>query len=95
MTLVIAGGNARALSQLIVYLPIVMNGIEETPFPTNSPPTTEPPPNCDTSYPTVCIPPPPPDLDCPNIPYRNFPVLPPDPYGFEGDKDGIGCETKT
>ena len=50
-------------------------------------------PNCDPSYPTVCIPSPPPDLDCGEIPYRNFLVLPPDPHRFDGDKDGIGCET--
>jgi hypothetical protein len=49
--------------------------------------------NCDPSYPTVCIPPPPPDLDCGDIPYRNFTVLPPDPHGFDGDHDGVGCET--
>lgn len=49
---------------------------------------------CDPSYPTVCIPPPPPDLDCKDIPYRNFKVLPPDPHGFDGDGDGIGCEDK-
>jgi predicted nucleic acid-binding Zn ribbon protein len=48
---------------------------------------------CDPSYPTVCIPPPPPDLDCKDIPYRNFVVLPPDPHHFDGDHDGIGCET--
>jgi len=47
---------------------------------------------CDPSYPTVCIPPPPPDLDCADIPYRNFKVLPPDPHHFDGDHDGIGCE---
>jgi micrococcal nuclease len=49
-------------------------------------------PNCDTSYPTVCIPPPPPDLDCADIPYRQFPVVPPDDHHFDGDHDGIGCE---
>jgi micrococcal nuclease len=48
--------------------------------------------NCDPSYPTVCIPPPPPDLDCADIAYRNFKVLPPDPHRFDGDHDGIGCE---
>jgi hypothetical protein len=48
--------------------------------------------NCDPSYPTVCIPPPPPDLDCKDIPYRNFTVLPPDPHHFDTDHDGIGCE---
>jgi micrococcal nuclease len=48
--------------------------------------------NCDPAYPTVCIPPPPPDLDCGDIPYRRFPVLPPDPHHFDGDHDGVGCE---
>ncbi len=47
---------------------------------------------CDPSYPDVCIPSPPPDLDCADIPYRRFRVLPPDPHRFDGDKDGIGCE---
>lgn len=49
--------------------------------------------NCHASYPTVCIPPPPPDLSCSDIPYRRFPVLPPDPHGFDGNKDGIGCQS--
>lgn len=49
--------------------------------------------NCDPSYPTVCIPPYPPDLNCGDIPYRRFTVLPPDPHGFDGDHDGIGCES--
>jgi len=48
--------------------------------------------SCDPSYPTVCIPPPPPDLDCADIPYRDFPVLPPDPHHFDGDHNGFGCE---
>lgn len=47
---------------------------------------------CAPSYPDVCIPPPPPDLDCKDIPYRRFRVLPPDPHRFDGDGDGIGCE---
>ena len=38
-------------------------------------------------------PPPPPDLDCGDIPYRNFRVSPPDPHGFDTDHDGIGCES--
>jgi len=47
--------------------------------------------NCDPSYPTVCIPPYPPDLDCGQIPFRRFQVLPPDPHRFDSDRDGIGC----
>lgn len=48
--------------------------------------------NCDPSYPDVCIPSPPPDLDCGDIPYRHFRVLPPDPHNFDGNHDGEGCE---
>lgn len=51
-----------------------------------------PPADCDPAYPGVCIPSPPPDLDCADIPHRNFRVLPPDPHRFDGDGDGIGCE---
>ena len=48
---------------------------------------------CDSSYPTVCIPPKPPDLNCGDISHRRFKVLQPDPHGFDGDKDGVGCES--
>ena len=50
-------------------------------------------PPCDSAYPTVCIPPPPPDLNCADIEHTDFTVLEPDPHGFDGDGDGIGCET--
>ena len=48
---------------------------------------------CDSAYPSVCIPPPTPDLNCDDIPHRSFEVLPPDPHRFDGDKDGVGCES--
>jgi len=58
---------------------------------------TSPGSNCAPSYPGVCIPPPPPDLDCKDVPYRRFAVrwdVPdPDPHHFDGDRDGVGCET--
>jgi V8-like Glu-specific endopeptidase len=57
-------------------IPIVMNNHE----------------SCDASYPDFCIPPPPPYLSCGDIEGKNFTVLPPDPHGFDGDRDGIGCE---
>lgn len=48
---------------------------------------------CDPGYSTVCIKPPPPDLDCKDVPYRNFVVRRPDPHHFSGkDDDGRGCE---
>lgn len=47
---------------------------------------------CDSAYPTVCIAPFPPDLNCEDVPYKNFVVLQPDPHNFDKDKNGIGCE---
>lgn len=74
---------------------------EATPTPVPSPPRApspaqpaQPARRCDPAYPDVCIPPPPPDLDCNDIPYRRFRVLPPDPHGFDRDGDGIGCESR-
>ena len=49
--------------------------------------------SCDPSYPDVCISPYPPDLNCGDIPYKNFKVVGSDPHGFDGDNDGIGCES--
>jgi len=76
--------------------------VEPTQAPA-APPTAEPTPppapppaqgNCDPSYPTVCIPPAPPNLNCGDITFRRFTVLPPDPHGFDGnDNDGLGCES--
>jgi hypothetical protein len=56
-------------------------------------PTAAPSGDCDPSYPDVCIPSPPPDLDCGDIPYRRFTVIGDDPHRFDGDDDGIGCES--
>lgn len=71
-----------------------------TPLPVQPTPTTAPPPapqpqaqNCDPSYPTLCLPPNSPDLDCGDIKDRRFQVLPPDPHRFDGDRDGVGCES--
>jgi hypothetical protein len=67
------------------------------PPPPGPPPPPPPGGNCAPSYPDECIRPPPPDLNCGDIPYRNFRVLwnvaDPDPHHFDGDRDGIGCET--
>jgi micrococcal nuclease len=64
-----------------------------TPTPAASSVPATPAADCDASYPAVCIPPYPPDLDCGDIPDRRFEVVPPDPHGFDGDSDGIGCES--
>jgi len=62
------------------------------PAPPAASPTAPGDGNCDPSYPSVCIPSPPPDLDCAEIPHRNFPVIGADPHRFDGDNDGLGCE---
>ena len=49
--------------------------------------------HCDPSYPGVCIPRPPPDLDCGDISLRRFRVIGPDPHRFDVDGDGLGCES--
>lgn len=49
-------------------------------------------PGCDPAYPDVCIPSPPPDLDCRQVSFQSFRVLPPDPHNFDGNFDGVGCE---
>jgi micrococcal nuclease len=72
------------------------------PLPTTPPRAPDPVPlptqppasgNCHPSYPTVCIPPPPPDLDCKDIPHKRFQVVGDDPHNFDRDGDGIGCES--
>ena len=47
---------------------------------------------CEPAYPDFCVPPAPPDLDCGDIPGRRFTVLAPDPHGFDGDGNGVGCQ---
>ena len=50
---------------------------------------------CDPSYPDLCIPPPPPDLDCRYVydrGFRHITVLPPDPHNLDGNHDGVACE---
>jgi len=65
----------------------------EEPLETTTPSTQTQQSSCDPSYPDFCIPPPPPDLDCGDIPQKRFTVYQPDPHRFDGDKDGIGCES--
>ena len=91
---------AHAQGEQDVYLPLIIRGgdaqVTPTATPEPPPPATPEPtatPNCHPSYPTVCIPPPPPDLNCNDIPYNDFTVLPPDPHDFDRDNDGIGCES--
>jgi hypothetical protein len=59
--------------------------------PPTQPPTTQPPALCSSSYPDVCIPPGPPDLNCGDIPFKDIRVVAPDEHNLDGNNDGIGC----
>ena len=74
-----AGAGSSAAEGSAVFVPFVAGGHQ--------------PGECEPSYPTICLPPPPPDLDCPEIPYTDFLVVPPDAHGLDRDEDGIGCES--
>jgi micrococcal nuclease len=73
----------------------------DDPGPTETPAPTAPigftGGQCEPSYPDICIPIGTPDLDCGDITARRFRVLwdvpNPDPHGFDGERDGIGCES--
>ena len=67
-------------------------GLAPPIVPPGATPGAAQPSDCDPSYPSVCIPSPPPDLNCGDIQHRRFTVLPPDPHRFDGDRDGVGCE---
>ncbi|MSO58486.1 MAG: hypothetical protein EXQ77_05535, partial [Thermoleophilia bacterium] len=50
---------------------------------------------CDPSYVGVCIPPPPPDLDCSDFKKQGFSritVVGADPHRLDGDHDGVACK---
>ncbi len=69
----------------------------EAPPPPPSSTFAIPPPatyGCESSYPDICLPHPLDEhtLECRHIPFRDFRVLAPDPYAFDQDGDGIGCE---
>jgi hypothetical protein len=71
----------------------ILEANPELDSPLRPTPTPYAPENCDRqSYPDVCIPRYPPDLDCNHVQFKRFRVLPPDPHGFDRDRDGIGCE---
>lgn len=48
--------------------------------------------SCHPGYADVCIPPPPPDLDCRDIPARRIRVVGSDPHRLDGNHDGVACE---
>lgn len=68
-----------------------------TPPPAVIQPLVPPAATCEPSYPGICIAIGSADLDCGDIAWRQFAVVwnvpSPDPHRFDGDADGIGCES--
>lgn len=90
----LAPATSPATAPATVPAPKTTRTTAKPPPPPRPTTTTTRAQSCHPSYPTVCIPPGPPDLDCGDIPYRRFTVLPPDPHRLDGsDNDGIGCES--
>ena len=73
--------------------PTLSNPSTSTIPPKTSTPPSDEQDNCDSSYPDFCIPPPPPNLNCPDISQKRFTVSGSDAHGFDRDNDGIGCES--
>ena len=83
-------GDGRALDAAASWSALRPLDVALLPFVVGAPSRE----NCEPAYPTVCLPPPPPDLDCPEVlPLVNFPALPADPHHLDADKDGIACES--
>ncbi|HEY5423922.1 MAG TPA: thermonuclease family protein [Ilumatobacteraceae bacterium] len=85
---------AKRVAPLPIAAPVV---VPSAPAPAPAAPTAPPAgapstSGCVPAYPTVCIPEGP-DLDCGEISFRRFVVNPPDPFRFDADHDGIGCES--
>ena len=79
----LSGNQAISAGRAAVTSPIqtgrsLRPGKESSPIPASAA-------GCEPSYPDVCIPPSPPDLDCGDVAYRRFTVYPPDPHRFDGD----------
>ncbi len=87
--------------QMAKFLHRVVAPVPAPAFPAPPPPTPKPTPaptpapgsGCSPSYPSVCIRRRLQILTAPRSHSRNFTVLSPDPHGFDGDHDGVGCET--
>ena len=94
--------GARVLPDTTVSLVVAKTPPAPAPPPPSTaprPPPTDPPQTCDPSYPNVCPDHAVGDYDCaggtgngPGYVEGPIRVLPPDPFGLDGNGDGWGCE---
>jgi micrococcal nuclease len=88
----LAAERAARRAERGLWSPTTCAGDTSTPSSTTPVATAGGRPGCDPSYPDVCIPPSPPDLDCADVSFRRFRVVGPDPHRFDMDHNGVGCE---
>jgi hypothetical protein len=105
-TVISQSPNARAAVLPSTMVRLVVAKTPPAPEPPPPPPSTAPPPpptdpepNCDPSYPDVCLDPAVDDYDCaggtgngPEYVEGPIRVLPPDPFDLDREGDGWGCE---
>jgi Flp pilus assembly pilin Flp len=94
--LLIAAGAVLVIAAMLFLAGGVKNLIERTGSAERAQPVLMPPVRaCVPSYQGVCIPPPPPDLDCSDIVALGIAVpitvVGNDPHGLDPDGDGLGC----
>ena len=85
--------KARVVASVLMTTIILFTAATVLSFSTSQTYAQDDNNNCDPSYPDVCISPPPPDLDCGDIPDTDFTVLAPDPHGLDSEGDGMDCES--
>jgi len=80
-------------------IPPTSTPVPPTAIPTSTPPPQPPTPTatsaptCDPNYSGACIPIVGFDLDCGDVGVKRFRVVGVDRHGFDGDNDGIACES--
>jgi uncharacterized protein YraI len=75
------------VEDVVVAEPVAAEPVSEEPVPLAA--------DCDPSYPDLCIPAGSADLNCDyvfGLGLSHITVYPPDPHGFDGNSDGVGCE---
>lgn len=87
-----SGSATQLYSPIPTPTPVPAAPTQQPAQEASAPVAPAPAAGCHPSYPTLCLQNFP-DLDCRDIGARRFSVVPPNPHGFDGVGDGVGCES--
>lgn len=75
--------------------PVTVTEVAQAPPPAVTAPAAEPEPagDCNPAYSGACVPTGVRDVDCTELSARDFASVGSDPYGLDGDDDGVACES--